>query len=56
MELKASWVNLRISGPTKAWMFSDKGTESCPARLEEVKVSPVDELEYFKVYLLQIIA
>ena len=55
-ELKASWVNLKISGPTKAWRFSEKGTESCPARLKEVKVSPADEFEYFKIYLLQVIA
>ena len=45
-----------LSGPTKAWRFSEKGTESCPARLKEVKVSPADEFEYFKIYLLQVIA
>ena len=55
-ELKASWVNLKISGPSKAWMFTEKGTESCPARLKEVKVSSADELEYFKIYMLQVIA
>lgn len=55
-KLMENWVNLKISGASKAWMFCDNGTEFVPAKLREVKVSPNDELEYFRVYMLEIIA
>ena len=54
--LKENWVNLKICGASKAWMFCDSGSENVPAKLKEVKISPNDQLEYFRVYILEVIA
>ena len=45
-ELKMDYIQLKICGPCKAWMFSETGGELVPARMVLVKTSPLDDLEF----------
>ena len=54
-ELKMDYVNLWIVGPC-AWMFSETGGELVPACLVPMKTSPPDDIEFFRICQLEIIA
>ena len=54
-ELKMDYIQLKIFGACKAWMFSDSGSELVPARMSLIRTSPQDDLEYFRIYQLEVI-